>query len=227
MKIYLRALSARRGFFPSIAMKKRTITAWLILAAVIGVGLIWFLGVNERGEEHGAGGDNKSRVDSAREIREEAAPTVALPAGNAAWQVIDPESVDELPEYKEVVAGRALVRISEVLQDWQEGDEVLLAIPQLGGSFDGVVERVDDDLWGNRSYTGLLKEKNGRDYRFVITVGPENVFAQLGTSQGTFELVASDEIGWLMASRYMDQHVDYSQPDYYIVEDGPSDPGDE
>lgn len=138
---------------------------------------------------------------------------------NTAWHVLDPDTVDELPEYKEVVPGRALVRISEDLQDWKEGDEVLLAIPQLGGSFEGVVEQIDEDPWGNRSYTGLLKEPNGRDYRFVITAGPENVFAQLGTSQGTFELVASDEIGWLMASRYMDQHVDYSQPDYYIVEE--------
>ena len=208
-------------------MKKRTITAWLVLAAVVGVALIWLLGANDRGGERRAGGDSTSRIDPVQYVREEAAPAVALPAGNAAWQVIDPESVDELPEYKEVVPGRALVRISEALQDWQEGDEILLAIPQLGGSFDGVVERIEDDPWGNRSYTGLLKEPNGRGYRFVITVGPENVFAQLGTSQGTFELVASDEIGWLMASRYMDQHVDYSQPDYYIVEDGPQAPGDE
>ena len=223
----MHAASACRGYFPLIAMKTRTSTAWLILAAVTGVALILFLGVNERGEKRAARDNSTSRVDSAREFREEAAPEADLPAGNAAWQVIDPDSVDELPEYKEVVPGRALVRISEVLQDWQEGDEVKLAIPQLGGSFDGVVERVDDDLWGNRSYTGLLKEPDGRDYRFVITVGPENVFAQLGTSQGTFELVASDEIGWLMASRYMDQHVDYSQPDYYIVEEGPPESDDE
>ena len=217
----MRVVSAGRGFFPSIAVNKITTTAWLVLAAVVGVALIWLLGANDRGGELGAGGDSINRVDPEQDVREEAAPAVALPAGNAAWQVIEPESVDELPKYKEVVPGRALVRITEALQDWQEGDEVLLAIPQLGGSFDGVVERVEDDLWGNRSYTGLLKESNGRDYRFVITVGPENVFAQLGTSQGTFELVASDEIGWLMASRYMDQHVDYSQPDYYIVEEGP------
>ena len=216
-----------QGFLSLDAMKTRKIATGIFLAAVVGLALIWILGANDRGEEHSAGGDSTSRVDPAREVRQEAAPAVALPAGNTAWQIIDPESVDELPEYKEVVPGRALVRISEALQDWQKGDEVLLAIPQLGGSFDGVVERVDDDLWGNRSYTGLLKEENGRDYRFVITVGPENVFAQLGTSQGTFELVSSDEIGWLMASRYMDQHVDYSQPDYYIMDEGPQAHGDE
>ena len=206
-------------------MKTRNIATGIILAAVIGVALIWLLSVNDRGGEQDAGGDSTSRVDSARDVREQAAPAVALPAGHTAWQVIDPKSVDELPEYKEVVPGRALVRISEALQDWQESDEVMLAIPQLGGSFDGVVEQVDDDLWGNRSYTGLLKEPNGRDYRFVITVGPENVFAQLGTSRGTFELVASDGMGWLMPSRNMDQHVDYSQPDYYIEEERTPDDG--
>ena len=204
-------------------MKTRTTTVGLILAGVVVAALIWLISANDRVDELDASGDSTSPVDPAPEIREEAAPAIALPAGNEAWQVIDPESVDELPEYKEVVPGRALVRISEALQDWQEGDEVLLAIPQLGGSFNGLVERVEDDLWGNRSYTGLLKEPIGRDYRFVITVGPENVFAQLGTSRGTFELVASDEIGWLMASRYMDQHVDYSQPDYYVDEPRPPD----
>ena len=76
---------------------------------------------------------------------------------------------------------------------------------------------------GNRSYTGLLKDTEGRDYRFTITVGAKNVFAQLGTSQGTFELVASNEMGWLMPSRYMDQHMDYSQPDYYVVEEPTTD----
>ena len=215
----MRAVSAGGGFLPSVAMKTTRTTAGLILAAVIGVALIWFFGVHDRGEEREASDDSTGRVDSAHEAGESVVPEVDPPAGNSAWQVIDPDSVDELPEYKEVVPGRALVRISEDLQDWKEGDEVLLAIPQLSRSFEGVVEQIDEDPWGNRSYTGLLKEPNGRDYRFVITAGPENVFAQLGTSQGTFELVASDEIGWLMASRYMDQHVDYSQPDYYIVEE--------
>ena len=201
-------------------MKKSTAT-WLTLGVVIGLALLWAVGLDKGSEGSIAGDINLPRADPVMDIGEEAVPVVVAAPGKAAWETVDPATVDELPEYKEVVPGRALVRISESLQGWEEGDEVALAIPQLGGSFDGIVERVDDDLWGNRSYIGLLKEENGRDYRFVITVGPENVFAQLGTSRGTFELVASDEIGWLMASRFMDQHVDYSQPDYYIVEETP------
>ena len=138
---------------------------------------------------------------------------------NAAWTALDPDSVIELPQYKEIVPGRALVRISESLANWEKGDKVSLEIPQLGISFDGWVERMEVGPWGNRSYIGWLTEASGEDYRFTITVGPKNVFAYLGTSQGAYELVASNEMGWLMPTRNMDQHVDYSKPDYYIVEE--------
>ena len=156
-------------------MKKRT-AAWLALGAVIGLALLWAVGLDKGSEGPDAGGINLPRADSVVEIGEEAVLPVAATPGKAAWETIDPSTVDELPEYKEVVPGRALVRISESLHDWQKADEVVFSIPQLGGYFDGVVEQIDDDLWGNRSYTGVLKEPNGRDYRFVITVGPENVF---------------------------------------------------
>ena len=150
----------------------------------------------------------------------QADPTAAqVPAGHAAWVVVDPESVDELPPYKEVVAGRALVRVSEALRLGMAGDRIALEVPQLGRTFDGVVERQESDPYGNVSYIGLLKEANGRDYRFVITAGARNTFAQIGTSRGTFELVASDDLGWLMATAGMDQHVDYSRPDYIIREE--------
>ncbi|MYL10781.1 MAG: hypothetical protein F4010_01210, partial [Cenarchaeum sp. SB0669_bin_11] len=55
---------------------------------------------------------------------------------NAAWSALDPDSVIELPQYKEIVPGRALVRISESLANWEKGDKVSLEIPQLGISFD-------------------------------------------------------------------------------------------
>ena len=73
------------------------------------------------------------------------------------------------------------------------------------------------------SYIGLLREADGRGYRFIITAGARNTFAHVGTSRGTFELVASDELGWLMPTANMDQHVDYSKPDYIIREESPAD----
>ena len=158
------------------------------------------------------------------QAEEQAEPTVVeVPDGDAAWAVIDPDSVDELPAYKEVVPGRALVRLSEALRLGMAGDRIVLEVPQLGRTFDGVVERRNTDSFGNLTYIGLVTEPNGRDYRFIITAGARNTFAHVGTSRGTFELVASDELGWLMPTANMDQHVDYSKPDYIIREEPPPD----
>lgn len=138
-----------------------------------------------------------------------------------AWVVVDPESVDELPAYKEVVPGRALVRVSEDLRLGATGDRIELTVPQIGRAFEGVVEQVETDSFGNVTYIGFLTEANGQDYRFVITAGTSNTFATIATSLGTYELVASHDLGWLMPATQMDQHVDYSQPDYFIPEERP------
>ena len=137
-----------------------------------------------------------------------------------AWVVVDPETVDQLPAYKEIVPGRVLVRVSEALRRGTAGDRITLEVPQVGKVLQGVVERVDTDPYGNTSYLGLVTEADGRDYRFVITAGTRNTFAHIGTEQGTFELVATGgSLGWLMPTRFMDQHVDYTQPDYVILEE--------
>lgn len=49
-----------------------------------------------------------------------------------------------------------------------------------------------------------------------IRLGAPPAGGRLGVPAGTYELVAPGELGWLMPSVNMDQHVDYSQPDYYI-----------
>ena len=154
----------------------------------------------------------------------QAEPAIAqAPDGDAAWVVVDPESVDRLPPYKEVVPGRALVKVSEAVRLGMAGNRIVLEVPQIGRTFEGHVERRETDSFGNVTYIGLLTEANGRDYRFIITAGARNTFAHVGTSRGTFELVASDELGWLMPTANMDQHVDYSKPDYIIREEPPPD----
>ena len=148
-------------------------------------------------------------------------PPSPLTAGpmdsDTAWVLVDPESVDELPPYKEVVANRVLVRVSDALRQGAIADRVLLTVPQLGQQYEGVVEEMETDPWGNVSYVGQLRDVDDRDYRFLITAGAINTFAHIGTSRGSFELVATGgELGWLMPTVNMDQHVDYSKPDYYI-----------
>lgn len=145
-------------------------------------------------------------------------PGTPSSARNIGWELVDPASVNELPPYKEVVPGRALVRILNAIEKWDVGDQIFLSVPQLGSEFDGVIETTTQDADGNRTYLGMLREPDGRRYRFLVTAGPKNTFAHIGTSRGTFELVATGPLGWLMPTVYMDQHVDYSQPDYYIPE---------
>ena len=209
-----------------VVERKRLIrtVAGAVLAALVGLVLVFVLRSGENTVPEVVDRTVPQANPSVAPALSEANPGSAPPIRtNTAWTVLDPDSVVELPEYKEIVPGRALVRISESLASWEEGDKVALEIPQLGISFDGWVERMEVGPWGNRSYIGWLNEANGEDYRFTITVGPKNVFAYLGTSQGAYELVASNEMGWLMPTQYMDQHVDYSQPDYYIVEEQPLD----
>ena len=148
-----------------------------------------------------------------------------LQAGQAAlderaWVLVDPDTVNQLPAYKEIVPGRVLVRVSESLRRRTVDDRITLEVPQIGKSLEGVVDRVNTDPYGNTSYLGLVTDAEGRNYRFVITAGTHNTFAHIGTAQGTFELVATGgSLGWLMPTQFMDQHVDYSQPDYFIMEE--------
>ena len=185
------------------------------------VALSFFLldGVVQQGEQSKESGEFPAATSLSSEDSHDS-PGRQVAALNSGWELVDPASVDELPAYKEVVPGRALVRILNAINDWEAGDQIILGIPQLGAEFDGVIERTEQDAYGNRTYLGLVREFNGRSYRFVITAGPRNTFAHIGTSRGTFELVASGgNLGWLMPTSNMDQHVDYTQPDYYNVEE--------
>ena len=136
-----------------------------------------------------------------------------------AWTALPVDSVDrnELPRYKEVVAGRALVSLSPNMRQWQVGDRVAIAVPQIDRTFSPIIERVDTVVGNNRTYTGRLL-RDDVPHSFVITVGERNVFANLSTPAGQFELVGNTELAWLMPVANMDQHVDYTQPDYTIPE---------
>ncbi len=141
-----------------------------------------------------------------------------LPAGpNTAWQPLEIDSVDpeRVPEYKEIVEGRVLVELSAGMWSWREGDRITIAVPQIGAVYEPTIDRVETALGNNRSYVGRLIEAEF-PYSFVITVGQRNTFANLSTPQGSFELVGDTQLAWLMPVANMDQHVDYSQPDYFI-----------
>ena len=176
--------------------------------------------------ESGAAVSSPSTPESGAPAIQPAGALPPLPTGpNTAWHPLAIDSVDpqRLPEYKEIVEGRALVELSTGMWSWGEGDRITLAVPQIGAVYEPVIERVETMLGNNRSYVGRLIEDEF-PYSFVITVGQRNTFANLSTPQGSFELVGDTELAWLMPVANMDQHVDYSQPDYFIPdEDYPDD----
>ena len=183
-----------------------------------------FRGANEPQEPPVEAGTVNSTPPTPLSGAIESRPAVVLPplpdGPNTAWQPLAIDSVEpeRLPEYKEIVEGRVLVALSTGMWSWGEGDRITLAVPQIGAVYEPVIERVETMLGNNRSYVGRLIEDDF-PYSFVITVGQRNTFANLSTPQGSFELVGGTELAWLMPVANMDQHVDYSQPDYYIPGD--------
>ncbi|MDE0001726.1 MAG: hypothetical protein OXQ29_03415 [Rhodospirillaceae bacterium] len=212
---------------------------WLLTLTSVAVVLaVWFSfrgaseGPQESPAEAGAAGSTPSTPASGALEVPPAVVLPPLPVGpHTAWQPLEIDSVapERLPEYKEIVEGRVLVELSTGMWSWGEGDRITLAVPQTGAVYEPVIERVETMLGNNRSYVGRLIEAEF-PYSFVITVGQRNTFANFSTPQGSFELVGDTELAWLMPVANMDQHVDYSQPDYYIPGDdfpGESSPAEE
>ena len=138
-------------------------------------------------------------------------------AANTAWVPVDVGAVkpDQVPVYKEVVEGRVLVTLKPDMWTWDVGEKISIEVPQIGEMYESVIERVETGLGVNRSYIGRLIDDD-HPYTFVITIGERNAFAHLGTPEGSYELVGNTEFAWLMPTVNMDQHVDYSKPDYFI-----------
>ena len=216
---------ARRGFGTTPCGRAFVWLLTLFSVAVVFAGYLSFRGTNETPPESPAeaGAATFTALLPVSDGIEDqpAAVLPPLPTGpNTAWQPLQIDSVDpqRLPEYKEIVEGRAQVELSTGMWSWGEGDRITLAVPQIGAFYEPVIERVETMLGNNRSYVGRLIEDDF-PYSFVITVGQRNTFANLSTPQGSFELVGGTELAWLMPVATMDQHVDYSQPDYYIPGD--------
>ena len=215
----------RRGFGTTPGGRAFVWLLTLTSVAVVLAVYFSFRGANETLQESPAGvGAAGSATSTPVSDAVDVPPAVVLPplpvGPNTAWQPLEIDAVDpeRLPEYKEIVEGRVLVELSTGMWSWGAGDRITLAVPQIGAVYDPVIERVETALGNNRSYVGRLIEAEF-PYSFVITVGQRNTFANFSTPQGSFELVGDTELAWLMPVANMDQHVDYSQPDYYIPGD--------
>ena len=123
-----------------------------------------------------------------------------------------------LPPRQETFTDAELVSLAGDMGTWQAGSRVAFDIPHIGATLESVIERVEAGLAGNISYVGRVVGQEG-SHRMVVTVGPRNAFAYIGTARGGYEMVGNREYGWLMTSAGMDRHVDYSKPDTYVPGD--------
>ena len=135
------------------------------------------------------------------------------------WVAADLTTVDphEVPRYGDTTKDSVLVALAKEMWTWEAGDQIILTVPQIGENYVTTIDHVEVGLGNNRSYAGRLIE-GAFPHSFLITLGDRNAFAFLGTPRGSYELVGNTELGWLMPTANMDQHVDYSKPDFYIIE---------
>jgi len=96
-------------------------------------------------------------------------------------------------------------------------------LPQLGTSLEGRIDRITDGPGYSRSIRGLAVDGDGRNRRFVLTVGPTRVFGYIDTADGPYELVANTRLGWLLPTSSMLAGFDFSEPDYELPRRGSED----
>lgn len=183
-----------------------------------------------------SGAPDKAAIDAA-EARAPAAKRTAREAGHIApvtapagpandpaplWRPMAEASLGALPPYGEGWSkkGRALVRMSADLAATgalREGDRLTLSVPQLGEVRSSAVEEVSHGA-GARSLLGRAAWGDGRPRRWVVTVGPDSLFAWIDTPVGPHELAIRGRYGWLLPSVNKKAGLDFSKPDYFIMD---------
>lgn len=99
----------------------------------------------------------------------------------------------------------------------REGDRLTLSVPQLGEVRSAAVEQVSEGA-GARSLIGRAAWGDGRPRRWVVTVGTGSLFAWIDTPAGPHELAIRGRHGWLVPSVNKKAGLDFSEPDYFIVD---------
>ena len=155
--------------------------------------------------------------------RPTAAPATPTAPGTPLWQALDENAVPTLPEYAPEwsTEGRVLVQTSAAMEaagGWRVGDRLTLPVPQLGAVYRPLIDEIDDGPGGARSVLGMVRGDDGRDRRYVVTVGPAHVFAYVDTPNGPYELSGGGELGWLLPTSSMMAGFDHSEPDYILPE---------
>ena len=214
-------------------MRRPHLIIGLIAVVLIFVALLW-----ERRDPAGPAGNIEPQPDvgvSPSEQPDDPAPAVTTDATDSTdptddisplWAPIDESTLAVLPPYAEdwSAEGRALVEVSDTDRLWtlQAGDLLALPVPQLGTTYQAVVEEIDQGA-GARALVGSITDSDGYRRRSVVTIGPASLLAFIDTPNGTYEFeieLDRHEHGWLVPSSSMLAGWDFSEPDYFIAPDG-------
>jgi len=145
-------------------------------------------------------------------------PSPPTAMAQSVWTSVNMDSsTSGLPVLKEGVTDAVPVSYDLLSGNFEQGDPVNIEIPQLQKNYMTMVSRIKRQAGNNTSISGYLIEGEHKKYGFVITIGKSNTFAHINTPEGSFELVGSEKMGWLMPVSSMDQNKNYSKPDYVVL----------
>ena len=199
---------------------------FVVSAALLLTALVWWT-IGPHGD---AEGPEPAAVETVAVQVEQPAdrtfdPTRAMaPSVPTLWRTLGTRSPDlDPPPYEDgwSEADRALVDVSEAVaaaRTWRVGDRVGVEIPQLGERYEGPIDRIEVGPGYASAARGLATDADGRNRRFVVTVGPGRVFAYVDTPAGPYELVGNERLAWLLPSSSMMAGFDLSEPDYILPE---------
>lgn len=197
-------------------MKRMSTTLLIIGSVVLTVVLVWQLTDINR-EDKTISPDVKENprvtVTSSNSNR----PSVALPI-KVIWSTVSADEYADIPGYPLEVDDAVKIRFDPTgLRSLVVGDVIAVHIPQNGTEYRVEVNRTKLHPGGIKIISARNQD-NDPALELLLTLGLSNTFAHLDTEEGSFELVGNLELGWLMNSANMDQHVDYSKPDYVVPE---------
>ena len=133
------------------------------------------------------------------------------------WSVVNNQSeMPDIPGAQRDIEDAVSTRINyDSLLNLSVGDEIIVEIPQLNSQMTVVLEKIETHINGIKTITAASLDNSAN---LLVTIGQKSTFANISTRRGSYEFVGNTTHGWLMPSANMDQHVDYTKPDYVITE---------
>ena len=133
------------------------------------------------------------------------------------WSVVNNQSeMPDIPGAQRDIEDAVPIGINyDSLLNLSVGDEIIVEIPQLNSQMTVVLEKIKTHINSIKTITATSIDNSAN---LIVTIGKKSTFANISTPRGSYEFVGNKTHGWLMPSANMDQHVDYTKPDYVIRE---------